>query len=52
MKKAISQNTNYSCPSVLANLDSSAEKYKILEKLKTIIPEAYFYWALAVGEKV
>ncbi|MBU4376894.1 MAG: nucleotidyl transferase AbiEii/AbiGii toxin family protein [Candidatus Omnitrophica bacterium] len=27
------------------------EKYKILEKLKTIIPEAYFYWALAVGTK-
>jgi len=27
------------------------EKYKIFEKLKTIIPEAYFYWALAVGAK-
>jgi hypothetical protein len=26
-------------------------KYRILEKLKTIIPEAYFYWALAVGVK-
>jgi len=26
-------------------------KYKILEKLKTIIPEAYFYWVLAIGEK-
>lgn len=27
------------------------EKYKILEKLKTIMSEAYFYWALAVGAK-
>lgn len=27
-------------------------KYKILERLKTIIPEAYFYWALAVGTKL
>ena len=26
-------------------------KYKILEKLKVISPEAYFYWVLAVGVK-
>ena len=25
------------------------EKYKVLEKLKVTVPEAYFYWALAVG---
>lgn len=28
------------------------EKYKILEKLKVIRPEAYFYWVLAAGVKV
>ncbi|MFH1362631.1 MAG: hypothetical protein ABIH45_00260 [Candidatus Omnitrophota bacterium] len=27
------------------------EKYKILERLKVISPEAYFYWVLAVGAK-
>lgn len=27
------------------------EKYKILEKLKIISPEAYFYWVSAVGTK-
>jgi hypothetical protein len=27
------------------------EEYKILERLKAIIPEAYFYWALAIGKK-
>jgi len=27
------------------------EKYKILERLKVISPEAYFYWVLAVGVK-
>ena len=27
------------------------EKYKILEKLKVISPEAYFYWVLAAGVK-
>ena len=27
------------------------EKYKILERLKFVGPEAYFYWALAVGVK-
>lgn len=26
-------------------------KYKILERLKVINPEAYFYWALAIGTK-
>ena len=25
------------------------EKYKVLEKLKVTVPEAYFYWAMAVG---
>ena len=25
------------------------EKYKILERLKVVGPEAYFYWAMAVG---
>ena len=45
-------------PQLIKNVDMSlvqglklSEKYKILEKLKIIIPEAYFYWALAVGEK-
>ena len=28
-----------------------AGKYKILERLKVINPEAYFYWALAIGAK-
>lgn len=27
------------------------EEYKILERLKVVNPEAYFYWVLAVGEK-
>ncbi len=27
------------------------EKYKILERLKVISPEAYFYWVSAVGTK-
>lgn len=27
------------------------KKYKILERLKVLGPEAYFYWALAVGTK-
>lgn len=26
-------------------------QYKILERLKTPVPEAYFYWAMGVGEK-
>lgn len=45
-------------PQLIKNVDMSLiqgltlpEKYKILEKLKTIIPEVYFYWVLAVGEK-
>jgi len=25
------------------------EKYKVFEKLKVTVPEAYFYWAMAVG---
>ena len=27
-------------------------KYKILERLKVINPEAFFYWALAIGNKI
>ncbi len=45
-------------PQPIKNIDMSLtrelmlpEKYKILEKLKAIIPEVYFYWALAVGAK-
>jgi hypothetical protein len=45
-------------PQLIKNVDMSLvqelklpKEYKILEKLKTIIPEAYFYWVLAIGEK-
>ncbi|MFZ2357069.1 MAG: hypothetical protein WAW67_04530 [Candidatus Omnitrophota bacterium] len=45
-------------PRLIKNVDISLiqgimlpEKYKILERLKVISPEVYFYWALAVGIK-
>ena len=45
-------------PRLIKNVDISLiqeimlpEKYKILERLKVISPEAYFYWVLAVGVK-
>jgi len=45
-------------PQLIKNVDMSLvqglklpEKYKILERLKVIIPEAYFYWVLAAGVK-
>jgi hypothetical protein len=33
------------------NKTSFTGKYKVLERLKVINPEAYFYWAMAVGTK-
>ncbi len=45
-------------PRLIKNVDVSliqgimfSGKYKILERLKVISPEAYFYWILAVGVK-
>ena len=45
-------------PRLIKNVDISLiqeimlpERYKILERLKVISPEAYFYWVLAVGVK-
>ncbi|MFH1504492.1 MAG: nucleotidyl transferase AbiEii/AbiGii toxin family protein [Candidatus Omnitrophota bacterium] len=45
-------------PRLIKNIDLSLtqgmtfpKEYKILERLQAVIPEAYFYWALAIGAK-